>query len=77
VRRVTFGAGVLMARGFWLTAHAKNLMMLYFCAGLLVGLADGAGDLMTLSNCGTWCPERKGRLSACALGADGLGRLGV
>jgi len=28
VRRVTIGAGILMASGFWLTAHADNLMML-------------------------------------------------
>lgn len=76
VRRVTIGAGVLMALGFWLTAHANNLMMLYFSAGLLVGLADGAGYLMTLSNCVKWFPERKGMISACAIGAYGLGSLG-
>jgi len=76
VRRVTIGAGVLMASGFWLTAHADSLMMLYFSAGLLVGLADGAGYLMTLSNCVKWFPERKGMISACAIGAYGLGSLG-
>ncbi|PEI05264.1 oxalate/formate antiport family MFS transporter [Pantoea agglomerans] len=76
VRRVTIGAGILMALGFWLTAHANNLMMLYFSAGLLVGLADGAGYLMTLSNCVKWFPERKGMISACAIGAYGLGSLG-
>jgi len=76
VRRVTIGAGILMASGFWLTAHADNLMMLYLSAGLLVGLADGAGYLMTLSNCVKWFPERKGMISACAIGAYGLGSLG-
>ena len=76
VRRVTIGAGMLMAVGFWLTAQADNLMMLYFSAGLLVGLADGAGYLMTLSNCVKWFPERKGMISACAIGAYGLGSLG-
>ncbi|MFB6327784.1 OFA family MFS transporter [Pantoea deleyi] len=76
VRRVTMGAGVLMALGFWLTSQADNLMMLYFSAGLLVGLADGAGYLMTLSNCVKWFPERKGMISACAIGAYGLGSLG-
>lgn len=76
VRRVTIGAGILMAVGFWLTAQADNLMMLYFSAGLLVGLADGAGYLMTLSNCVKWFPERKGMISACAIGAYGLGSLG-
>ncbi|MGD9425472.1 OFA family MFS transporter [Pantoea sp. NSTU24] len=76
VRRVAMGAGVLMALGFWLTSQADNLMMLYLSAGLLVGLADGAGYLMTLSNCVKWFPERKGMISACAIGAYGLGSLG-
>ncbi len=69
VRNVTIGAGILMAIGFWLTAHADNLMMLYLSAGILVGLADGAGYLMTLSNCVKWFPERKGLISACSIGA--------
>lgn len=34
--------------------------MLYLCAGILVGFADGTGYLMTLSNCVKWFPERKG-----------------
>ncbi|WP_147199071.1 MFS transporter [Pantoea sp. MBD-2R] len=76
VRNVAIGAGVLMAVGFFLTAHASNLFMLYLSAGVLVGLADGAGYLMTLSNCVKWFPERKGVISACAIGAYGLGSLG-
>ncbi|RWR01260.1 membrane protein [[Pantoea] beijingensis] len=76
VRKVTVGAGILMAVGFFLTAHASNLFMLYLSAGVLVGLADGAGYLLTLSNCVKWFPERKGVISACAIGAYGLGSLG-
>lgn len=76
VRNVTIGAGVMMALGFWLTSQADNLMMLWLSAGVLVGLADGAGYLMTLSNCVKWFPERKGVISACAIGAYGLGSLG-
>ncbi|WP_034948147.1 L-lactate MFS transporter [Erwinia oleae] len=76
VRNVTIGAGLLLATGFYLTAHADNLFMLYLSAGVLVGLADGAGYLMTLSNCVKWFPERKGLISACAIGAYGLGSLG-
>lgn len=34
--------------------------MLWLSAGVLVGLADGAGYLLTLSNCVKWFPERKG-----------------
>lgn len=76
VRKVTLGAGLLLGLGFFLTAHASNLMMLYLCAGILVGFADGTGYLMTLSNCVKWFPERKGLISACAIGAYGLGSLG-
>lgn len=76
VRNVTIGAGLLMAIGLMLTSQADNLFMLYLSAGVLVGLADGAGYLMTLSNCVKWFPERKGVISACAIGAYGLGSLG-
>lgn len=76
VRKVTIAAGVVLALGFVLTSHANNLVMLYLSAGVLVGLADGAGYLMTLSNCVKWFPERKGMISACAIGAYGLGSLG-
>ncbi|WP_404837498.1 MFS transporter [Aeromonas media] len=76
VRNVTLGAGVLLGIGFFLTAHASNLAMLYLCAGILVGFADGTGYLMTLSNCVKWFPERKGLISACSIGAYGLGSLG-
>lgn len=76
VRNVAIGAGLLMALGLYLTAQANSLMMLWLSAGVLVGLADGAGYLMTLSNCVKWFPERKGVISACAIGAYGLGSLG-
>lgn len=76
VRNVAIGSGLLMALGLYLTAQANSLMMLWLSAGVLVGLADGAGYLMTLSNCVKWFPERKGVISACAIGAYGLGSLG-
>jgi len=76
VKRVTIASGLLLGLGFFLTAHATNLMMLWLSAGVLVGLADGAGYLLTLSNCVKWFPERKGLISACSIGAYGLGSLG-
>lgn len=57
-------SGILLGLGFFLTAHSDNLMMLWLSAGVLVGLADGAGYLLTLSNCVKWFPERKGLISA-------------
>ncbi|WP_172731882.1 L-lactate MFS transporter [Pluralibacter gergoviae] len=76
VKRVTIASGILLGLGFILTAHANNLMMLWLSAGVLVGIADGAGYLMTLSNCVKFFPERKGLISAFAIGAYGLGSLG-
>ena len=69
-------SGILLGLGFFLTAHSDNLMMLWLSAGVSVGLADGAGYLLTLSNCVKWFPERKGLISAFAIGSYGLGSLG-
>ncbi|EEW5279957.1 MFS transporter [Escherichia coli] len=74
VKRVTMASGILLGLGFFLTAHSNNLMMLWLSAGVLVGLADGAGYLLTLSNCVKWFPERL--ISAFAIGSYGLGSLG-
>lgn len=76
MKRVTIASGVLLGLGFLLTAHANSLMMLWLSAGIIVGLADGAGYLLTLSNCVKWFPERKGLISAFAIGSYGLGSLG-
>ena len=77
VQRVTLGAGLMLGLGFFLTAQANNLVMLYLCAGVLVGLADGAGYLLTLSNCvkwfrnaRAWCPPAPSALTAWATWAS-------
>jgi OFA family oxalate/formate antiporter-like MFS transporter len=77
VRRVSVAAGLMLGVGLCLTAWSSNLMLLWLCAGVLVGLADGAGYLMTLSNCVKWFPERKGLISAFAIGSYGLGQPGL
>lgn len=71
MKRVTMASGILLGVGFFLTAYSDNLMMLWLSAGVLVGLADGAGYLLTLSNCVKWFPERKGLISAFAIGSYG------
>jgi len=76
VRKVTISAGLLLGLSLLLSSHASNLTMLYICAGLLVGFADGTGYLMTLSNCVKFFPQHKGLASAVAIGAYGLGGLG-
>ncbi len=76
MKRVTMASGILLGLGFFLTAHSNSLMMLWLSAGVLVGLADGAGYLLTLSNCVKWFPERKGLISAFSIGSYGLGSWG-
>ncbi|OOF21106.1 hypothetical protein BZJ17_10405 [Salinivibrio sp. IB574] len=76
VRRVTIGAGLLLGASLALTSVVGQLWLLYLTAGLLIGLADGTGYLMTLSNCVRFFPKNKGLASACAIGAYGLGSLG-
>ena len=76
VRNVTLGSGLLLGASLLLASYASNLWMLYLFAGVLVGLADGTGYLMTLSNCVKFFPKHKGLASACAIGAYGLGSLG-
>lgn len=76
VRRVTIASGVMMGIALLLTSQSTNIAMLYLCAGFLLGAADGTGYLMTMTNCVRWFPERKGTISALAIGAYGLGSLG-
>lgn len=76
LRTVAIIAGLALGLGLYLTSTASNLTLLYIYGGLLVGAADGAGYLLTLSNCVKWFPERKGLASAFAIGAYGLGSLG-
>ncbi|BAE73908.1 putative MFS-type transporter YhjX [Sodalis glossinidius str. 'morsitans'] len=76
VRKVTMGAGLLLGVVLCLTGWSSSVIMLWLCAGILVGLVDGIGYLLTLSNCVKWFPERKVVISACAIGAYGLGSLG-
>lgn len=76
VRQITASAGLLLGLGFFMTARADSLITLYLFAGIMVGFADGAGYLLSLSNCVKWFPERKGLISACAIGSYGLGSLG-
>ncbi len=76
LRNVAIAAGLALGLGLYLTSTASNLTLLYIYGGILVGAADGAGYLLTLSNCVKWFPERKGLASAFSIGAYGLGSLG-
>lgn len=68
--------GILLGLGFFLIAYFDNLMMLWLSVGVLVGLVDGAGYLLTFFNCVKWFSERKGLIFAFVIGFYGLGSLG-
>ncbi|WP_417880548.1 OFA family MFS transporter [Vibrio sp.] len=76
VRKVTIAVGLMLGISLVLIPHVTHLWMLYITAGLFVGCAVGIGYLMSLSNCVKLFPEHKGLVSACAIGAYGLGSLG-
>jgi OFA family oxalate/formate antiporter-like MFS transporter len=76
VRQITISAGILLGISLLLTAQVSNIFYLYICAGFLLGFADGTGYLLTLSNCVKFFPNHKGLVSACSIGAYGLGSLG-
>lgn len=75
VKTITVAAGVLLLIGLAATGFANNLMVLWITGGVLVGVADGAGYLLTLTNCVRFFPERKGFISALSIGCYGLGSL--
>ena len=76
VRKVTVVAGILFGISLFLSAYASNLTLLYIFAGASVGFTGGCAYLMCLSNTVKFFPNKKGLVSACAIGAYGLGSLG-
>lgn len=56
-------------------AFAPNVIVLYVCAGALLGFGDGLGYMLVLTNCVKFFPKHKGLVSALCIGAYGLGSL--
>lgn len=75
VKAVTIVAAIALLVGLTLTGIASNVVMLWIFGGVIVGIADGAAYLLTLTNCVRWFPERKGFISAFSIGCYGLGSL--
>lgn len=75
VKTVTIIAAILLFIGLTTTGVASNVMLLWVYGGIIVGIADGAAYLLTLTNCVRWFPERKGLISAFSIGCYGLGSL--
>lgn len=75
IRKLTTGAGILLALGLVATAFAPSLSLVYILAGVLVGAADGVAYLTCLSNCIKWFPDKKGLIAGLSVGAYGIGSL--
>ncbi|MCF0155586.1 MAG: OFA family MFS transporter [Veillonella sp.] len=72
-RKVAVACAIILGAGLITAAHMTSLWALYLTAGLIVGMADGIGYMMTLTNCIKWFPDKKGMISGFAIGAYGIG----
>ncbi|MCL2895620.1 L-lactate MFS transporter [Brenneria tiliae] len=75
IRRLTLFAGVALGLGLMASAGASSLALIYILMGMVVGFADGAAYITTLSNLIKWFPERKGLIAGISVGAFGTGSL--
>ncbi|PWC12143.1 OFA family MFS transporter [Brenneria corticis] len=75
IRRLTLFAGVALGLGLMASSGASSLALIYILMGMVVGFADGAAYITTLSNLIKWFPERKGLIAGISVGAFGTGSL--
>ncbi|MDL2314318.1 OFA family MFS transporter [Desulfovibrio sp. OttesenSCG-928-C14] len=75
IRAVTAGGGLVLALGFFLASRASALWQLYLCAGVLVGLCEGAVYMLLLTNCIKWFPRSKGLVAGIYVGSYGIGSI--
>jgi OFA family oxalate/formate antiporter-like MFS transporter len=72
VRKVVMACGVLLGVGFFVSAFASNVWVLYIFAGLVAGVGDGISYLLSLTNCLRWYPDKAGTVSGICVGAYGI-----
>ena len=75
ITNVVILAACLVGAGLGLAAFAPNFYLLYLTAGVLLGLGDGIGYMLVLTNCVRFFPQNKGLISALSIGAYGGGSL--
>lgn len=68
-------SAVFVGAGLLLAAFAPNMWVLYLSAGVLLGIGDGLGYMLVLTNCVKFFPKTKGLVSGLCIGAYGLGSL--
>ncbi|MDX5626716.1 MULTISPECIES: OFA family MFS transporter [unclassified Brenneria] len=75
IRRLTLLAGIALGSGLMAVSGASSIALVYLLMGVVVGFADGAAYITTLSNLIKWFPERKGLIAGISVGAFGAGSL--
>ncbi|KAI0227881.1 Monocarboxylate transporter 9, partial [Lamellibrachia satsuma] len=72
-RRVVVVGSVLMNMGFVLSTFAKELWMLYFTYGILIGLGTGLSYVPSLVTIGTYFEKRRALANGMTLAAGSAG----
>lgn len=75
IKLVVAICGIILGLGLFSAPRVNSLWELYISAGFIVGLVNGIGYIMTLSNCIKWFPDKKGLISGISIGCYGLGSL--
>lgn len=75
IRIVVAVCGIVLGLGLFMAPRVPELWELYLSAGGIVGLVNGIGYIMTLSNCIKWFPDIKGVISGVSIGCYGLASL--
>lgn len=75
IKNVVILAAFFVGIGLAIAAFSTNTIELYISAGLLLGLGDGLGYMLILTNCVRFFPNNKGLVSALSIGAYGGGSL--
>lgn len=75
IKLVVAVCGIILGLGLFSAPRVNSLWELYVSAGVIVGLVNGIGYIMTLSNCIKWFPDKKGMISGISIGCYGLGSL--
>ncbi|KHN55624.1 OFA family MFS transporter [Dickeya fangzhongdai] len=75
IRKLTLIAGLVLGTALMAASMVSSLSMLWLLVGVVVGFADGAAYITTLSNLIKWFPNRKGVIAGISVGAYGTGSL--
>ncbi|MCA7014238.1 OFA family MFS transporter [Dickeya dadantii] len=75
IRKLTLIAGLVLGAALMAASMVSSLPMLWLLVGVVVGFADGAAYITTLSNLIKWFPNRKGVIAGISVGAYGTGSL--